>query len=591
MEYIENNLRKPINARSALMILTSLVVILALGLASLSAQKSFSEVKKSSLVDQQEMLAAAVSASLQDDLLNSNFFLAAGRLKSILSDSHSRAFCVRIIDPRRAEDIVLETGDAQICRNSELRPLQKPVFYTANHGEQAFSVQVFGDVAKLNFDPSFGLIVSIISAATVPIVFIFFVLAVLMVFVEKVFALLKAKDGTFKSDWFDFINEFKALKELIRQRDQEKLKLEQLKGEKKMIFALGQQAAQVAHDIRAPIVAINRVIAGLSDLPEEKRNVVSNATKRMNQIANGLLTARQDKSLSKLIGPNDEADVTSMLTVADPTRLHNPSQIVSELIAEVRLRCEEFPSLELNFEDHNTENTLIAVRSMELKRALSNLISNAIEALVNFEGIVNVRVKTKNFGALAEVVIEVEDNGKGIPSTVMDKIGTQGFSHGKDVNGSGSGLGCYHAKRTIEEAGGRFQIESWEGRGTKIQLILPGVQRGVVAQYPYFDWVLVDDDPLVHATWSLAAKDANKTFIGFHSADELFLHLKAFNCDQLIFLDSNLGDKVKGQDIAKDLFEKGFKNLYLATGEPKENYLKVPWFLDILGKEPPLDFN
>ena len=43
-------------------------------------------------------------------------------------------------------------------------------------------------------------------------------------------------------------------------------------------------------------------------------------------------------------------------------------------------------------------------------------------------------------------------------------------------------------------------------------------------------------------------------------------------------------DLPKGEDIAKDLFEKGFKNLYLCTGYRKEDLQEFPWIKEILPK-------
>jgi len=41
----------------------------------------------------------------------------------------------------------------------------------------------------------------------------------------------------------------------------------------------------------------------------------------------------------------------------------------------------------------------------------------------------------------------VQDNGKGIPASVLSKLGQMGFTHGKEGTESGSGLGVYHAKK------------------------------------------------------------------------------------------------------------------------------------------------
>lgn len=51
-------------------------------------------------------------------------------------------------------------------------------------------------------------------------------------------------------------------------------------------------------------------------------------------------------------------------------------------------------------------------------------------------------------------------------------------------------------------------------------------------------------------------------------------------------MDSSLGD-LKGEDVAKTLYEKGYINIILATGYNKENFKHVTWVKDISGKNPP----
>jgi signal transduction histidine kinase len=67
--------------------------------------------------------------------------------------------------------------------------------------------------------------------------------------------------------------------------------------------------------------------------------------------------------------------------------------------------------------------------------------------------------------------IRIQDNGKGIPKERIANLGSRGNTFGKK---SGSGLGLFHAKRTIESFGGKFDIESEEGHGTSIFITLPG---------------------------------------------------------------------------------------------------------------------
>ncbi len=54
-----------------------------------------------------------------------------------------------------------------------------------------------------------------------------------------------------------------------------------------------------------------------------------------------------------------------------------------------------------------------------------------------------------------------------------------------------------------------------------------------------------------------------------------------------IYIDSELENDVKGEDIAKELDEKGFKNIYMETGHPKEQFAHLKFIKEVIGKEPP----
>jgi hypothetical protein len=48
-----------------------------------------------------------------------------------------------------------------------------------------------------------------------------------------------------------------------------------------------------------------------------------------------------------------------------------------------------------------------------------------------------------------------------------------------------------------------------------------------------------------------------------------------------------LGENVKGEEIAKDIHDKGFEEIYLCTGYPADYFPDMPWIKEIVGKTPP----
>ncbi|MFA4904714.1 MAG: ATP-binding protein [Desulfobaccales bacterium] len=98
--------------------------------------------------------------------------------------------------------------------------------------------------------------------------------------------------------------------------------------------------------------------------------------------------------------------------------------------------------------------------------------------------------------------------------------------------------------------------------------------------------VLIDDSALVHMTWETAAEEAGIELKGFRNPADFLAVLETFPKTTPIYIDSELGGDVKGEDIAADLRQKGFTDLYLATGHPPERFARLPW-LKVIGKESP----
>ena len=72
---------------------------------------------------------------------------------------------------------------------------------------------------------------------------------------------------------------------------------------------------------------------------------------------------------------------------------------------------------------------------------------------------------------LAEIVVEIADNGCGIPDEHLPRIFTPFFTT-KGV-GDGTGLGLSITHGIVQDHGGRLQVESAHGQGTCFRVILP----------------------------------------------------------------------------------------------------------------------
>ncbi len=79
--------------------------------------------------------------------------------------------------------------------------------------------------------------------------------------------------------------------------------------------------------------------------------------------------------------------------------------------------------------------------------------------------------KNSNTGSL--VILEVEDNGTGMTPKVLTKAAEPFFTTKPRVEGSGLGLSIVHG--FVDDHGGRMEIRSEEGSGTKVTIALPSL--------------------------------------------------------------------------------------------------------------------
>ena len=102
----------------------------------------------------------------------------------------------------------------------------------------------------------------------------------------------------------------------------------------------------------------------------------------------------------------------------------------------------------------------------ELRRVLTNLMSNAVDALHPYGG--HIEISSGKGGGWA--FIRVRDNGTGVSPEILGRIYEFGFT---TKGHRGSGLGLSVSQGIAARHGGRIEVESEEGVGSVFSLVLP----------------------------------------------------------------------------------------------------------------------
>lgn len=110
----------------------------------------------------------------------------------------------------------------------------------------------------------------------------------------------------------------------------------------------------------------------------------------------------------------------------------------------------------------------ISCSPSQINQVILNLLSNAAQATRDGDGTITVRTGMRD---AAHVAVEVTDNGHGIPADVLPKIFDPFFT--TKAVGKGTGLGLSICHKIVENHGGRLEVHSKIGAGTRFTVVLP----------------------------------------------------------------------------------------------------------------------
>jgi len=227
-------------------------------------------------------------------------------------------------------------------------------------------------------------------------------------------------------------------------------KLEEESKRKEKLSAMGELASGVAHEIRNPINAIGMIAQRL-----DKEFKVEKDSEEYHSITS--LLRSEVTRINKII--------TQFLSYAKPLDIRLKRVIAKEFFDDIYRLFSEQAKLKgaqlIKLSDQSFE---MMIDPELIKQSLMNLVQNAIDAVDK-----NGKVEINYFNESDKLIIEVSDNGKGIPEKIKNKI----FDLYYTTKPEGTGLGLSIVQKIIAEHKGTIEVFSEVNKYTKFKITIP----------------------------------------------------------------------------------------------------------------------
>ncbi|MBI4240396.1 MAG: PAS domain S-box protein [Candidatus Rokubacteria bacterium] len=227
------------------------------------------------------------------------------------------------------------------------------------------------------------------------------------------------------------------------------------------LAAWREVAQRIAHEIKNPLTPIQlsaqRLRRRLADRSPEERRLVEECTATI---------IHEVEGLRQLV---DEFSRFARMPALSP----KPTDLHRLLEGVVTLYRESYPTLSLKT-SFDPELPTVEADPDQIKRALLNLVDNAVEA-VGQAG--EISLEAAFVPASKRVRISVSDNGVGIPPEDREKLFLPYFS----TKAAGMGLGLAIVQQIVTDHGGALWVEDNVPKGSRFVIELPVERRGAAA--------------------------------------------------------------------------------------------------------------
>ncbi|MFI3219455.1 MAG: ATP-binding protein [Methylococcales bacterium] len=212
------------------------------------------------------------------------------------------------------------------------------------------------------------------------------------------------------------------------------------------LAAIGEVAAELAHEIRNPLAGIQMAFSNLrheidDQFQCERMELISSELKRLAVLLNGMLNqSKHSPEVAK------DFDI---------------SILIRDLITLTRYQVPEAIQLDIDI----LPVLRVHLPESGLRQALLNLVLNAVDALESGVGRVVIKVRIDKTG----LAIDVLDNGRGFPQELLD-YGIRPF---RTSRSGGTGLGLAMVQRFVREIDGTIKLSNQQPHGACVTVLLP----------------------------------------------------------------------------------------------------------------------
>jgi len=240
----------------------------------------------------------------------------------------------------------------------------------------------------------------------------------------------------------------------LRLAEQRERQLERKLLHSQKLEALGTLAGGIAHDLNntlTPIMALSKLTARRLAHDEELRSnleTIFAASEQARDLVRRVLSFSRREEIAKVIVSPGAVVIDAMSLL----RATVPSSI------QLTTRIDDVPSI---FADPS-----------QIHQVITNLVTNAAQAIEPHSGAITVILeRTCEFKPSGEIRLSVVDTGKGMDDSTRRRI-FEPFFTTKEV-GQGTGLGLSIIDGIVSNHGGRIEVASEPGKGTRFDIYFP----------------------------------------------------------------------------------------------------------------------